>query len=282
MPLFSRIVTLGGLLGRAEKRRHRRHQTGHSFPVKAVVTLISRDSRGHVASGLDESSRDWSGRLLNISAGGVNIALPAAAMAKRGEPSRLRFSFDDWTTSFPCRVAHFRTLSHYSSCGLEIQFGNPDEKRSFGQVLETVRLGGSFKPVPTRSRRSASVSVETRYEYRGEKGARLEVSLDSATGRVTRFEFETDDYGVRWSTRNLRLEFFRSLPRDETEATAAKLTAADQKEIRRHLQMVIASLPRSVPADIRDFLDKISRPAIHRVEQRAARSGRVSPPLAAG
>jgi hypothetical protein len=101
-----------------DKRKTVRYPVGPHFPLKATVNLKGQEDSGSTPG----AGYDWGGRLINLSSNGAGLQLLRAATTVRGEVTELRLSLEDHELSIPCVVAHFRTYSGYSLCGLQLKF----------------------------------------------------------------------------------------------------------------------------------------------------------------
>jgi hypothetical protein len=132
--LFKRILDFkkAALARLRDKRKGIRHPVGQGFPLKGTVSL-----RGGASAACD-----WAGSPANLSATGVSLLLPPAAITARGEQTTLRLTIDQYTLQLPCVVAHFRVLSTHAVCGLTLDFPDFTVQKAYCQLLEAVRIGG--------------------------------------------------------------------------------------------------------------------------------------------
>lgn len=242
----------------AENRLSSRYPVGPNFPLKVAVNLIGRDDAGNLLSESDKGARDWGGRLLNLSSGGANIGLAPAALAMRGEPCKLKLTLGDDRLEIPCMVAHFRAYTQYTACGLKYNFDDADTQRAYLQLLEPVAIGASLKPVDAAEVVQDTEGL-TREEYAGDSNALLAVWRE-ASGMIYGFDFRMNDYGVRWGAGMPELQTYGISQNKATIKKAAQtlhLTEAQQIEVRWLFCLSVPNLSKSIPVDVRKFLEQL-------------------------
>lgn len=248
MPIFTRILDFKrDLLARLRnKRSNPRHRVGANFPLKAVINLSGDDS----PAPKDGRARgcDWSGRVGDISNSGLNIMLPPAATAARGEATILRLTLENHLLEIPATVAHFRVYNTHSLCGLRLAFADFKTQKAYHQLVEAVSLGASFAPAgPGRSSPGF-----VRRSWRSKNKALL-TDWREADGRaLDHFEFTLGDHSVQGRRSRLGLEV-------QHRAEAGKSVApVVEGEVRQLFRWVVGNLPKSVPADLREFMTRIA------------------------
>lgn len=231
-----------------EKRLRARHSVGADFPVKARVALIGRDPDGHLLSQDLAKSRDWGGRILNLSGGGANLGIAVAALAARGEPSRLQLRLGEDFLDLPATIAHFRIYRDYANLGLKFDALEPTVEKAYLQLLEPVAMGASLTPVAPAKVRQDTPGM-TKEEYSGGPRSRLIIWRNEIGGAIGGMDFHLGDYAVRWAHDMPELATVRLRP-----TGSRHLSEAEQTEVRWLFGLTVPNLPRSVPADLRKFL----------------------------
>jgi hypothetical protein len=253
VPIFTRILDFQrDLLARLRnKRSHPRHRVGANFPLKAVISLSGDDSP--VAKGGPAGGRgcDWSGRVGDISNNGLNIMLPPAAAAARGESTTLRLTLENHVLEIPATVAHFRVYNSHSLCGLRLTFADFKTQKAYLQLVEAVSLGASFAPAgPGRS-----LPGLVRRSWRSKNKALLSDWREADSRALDHFELTLGDHSVQGRRSRLGLDV-------QNRAQAGKSVApAVEGEVRQLFRWVVGNLPKSVPADLREFMTRIASSA---------------------
>lgn len=248
MPIFTRILDFKrDLLARLRnKRSHPRHRVGAGFPLKAVITLSGSDSPARKEAAA--RGCDWSGPVGDISNNGLNIMLPPAATAMRGEATTLRLTLENHLLEIPATVAHFRVYNTHALCGLRLAFADFKTQKAYLQLVEAVSLGASFAPAgPGRSSPGF-----VRRSWRSKNKALL-TDWREADGRaLDHFELTLGDHSVQGRRSRLGLEV---LHRMESGKSVAPVV---EGEVRQLFRWVVGNLPKSVPADLREFMTRIA------------------------
>jgi|GEM_PF-313505 len=242
--LFKRILDFkqATLARLRDKRKGVRHPVGPGFPLKGTLSL----------RGLESVSCDWSGSVTNLSARGASLILPPAAVAVRGEKTILRLKIEQHVLQVPCIVAHFRVLSTHAVCGLTLEFTDFTAQKAYSQLLEAVRLGASFAPVPVSAlaRSPAGLGLE---QYRADPKSRLSIWRKTADRQIERFELVLGDHCLRGTADGPTLEVEPAAGRPDP---AANLAAEVIAEVRQLYRWLLPNLSKAVPADVRHFLQQ--------------------------
>ncbi len=238
----------------SDKRGAPRYTVGYPFPFKSIVTLIGHDGEGNPIPG-DEKGQDWSGRLCNLSATGASMQMHSAAIAIRNEPCWFKLSLDSYLLEIPGTVAHFRTYPQYVLCGVSFRFPTMDTQKAFLQVLEPVSIGATLEVVDPKKVKQDTPGLH-KEQFRNEGNALLSVWRLGPGGEIQSFDFRMNSYGVRWSVGMTELETYgiNESKRKVTASPFARLTDAQQEEVRWLFCLAVPNLPKCVPADVRKFL----------------------------
>ena len=245
MLFFERI--LNSKQSPKEQRRASRYAVGAAFPLKAVLNLVGRDEFGELLASTDGRGWNWAGRLANFSASGVNMQLPPATAAQRGDSCLLILSLADYELNIPCHVAHARLQPDSVLFGLKFDFADAETSQSCQQLLELVAFGASLKPEKSSTAPDASGYVVE--HYRGDFESHLTVWRAADGGAVQWFEFRLAQYCVRGNAQTRLLEFASGESKN-----GAPITPAQVCEIHQLFKWVVPNIARAVPADIRHSL----------------------------
>lgn len=238
-----------------------RHTVGEKFPVKVTLSLVGRDEEGKPLGNLLKHSRAWGGRLINLSETGASVGISPAALAVRGDPSRVQFKLGDEALDLPCKIAHFRCYTQYANCGIAFEFATAAQQAGLRQLLEPVAIGASLEAFdPARIRQDLAGYVQERYT--GHKHTRLSVWRDAHTQAIEQFDFRMNDYGVRWTAGMPELESYgcvgEATERSRTNApVTVTLTEAQQIEVRWLFCLAVPNLAKAVRPDVRQFLTEL-------------------------
>ena len=247
---FKKILKFDRAEGsKGEKRSAARHPVGQTFPVKAVLNVVDRDSTGQL---IEEGRRrtDWGGWMLNLSATGASMQLHPAALAVRGDPCVLRLSFDNSILEIPGRIAHFRAQANYALCGVSLDFPDAEVHRAYLQLLEPIKVGDSFRPVDPGRVKQDSPDMK-KEQYSGDAGTRLTVWRTADGSTIYGFELLIGPYSVTGSNQSPELDVQAAGGSQEVDLSPG---ACD--EMRRLYRWIVPNLAKSVPADVRKFLGR--------------------------
>lgn len=233
------------------KRKGIRHPVDPGFPLKGTVSL----------GGGGATACDWSGSPVDLSASGVRLLLPPAAITVRGEKTTLRLMIEQHVLSLPCVVAHFRVLSTHAVCGLKLESPGFAEQKAFFQLLEAVRIGAAMAPVKasalTRSRPGLHLE-----QYRADAKSRLSVWRQTAGRQLDSFELVIDNHCLRGESDGPTVEVYaRQAPAGTAKAArsdpAYNLSASVTDEVRQLFRWVLANFTKAVPTDVQAFMQDV-------------------------
>ena len=161
MLFFKRILNAAaGKKASREKRRQNRYAINPAFHLRAVLCLTGRDTFGNPLKASDDKGWDWKGQLVNFSSSGVQMALPPAALAARGDDCQLKLSLDKYQLVIPSRVAHLKEHRDHVMFGLELNLTESETRRAYRQLVDLVVLGASLKLVKSESVDNSSYLIE--------------------------------------------------------------------------------------------------------------------------
>jgi hypothetical protein len=261
--LFKRILDFkqATLARLRDKRKSPRYPVGPGFALRGTVNLIGSESAEKLRAAAPGSGRAWGGPLANLSHRGASLLLPPAALTARGERTTLRLVLEQHTVEVPCVVAHFRSTSSHSVCGLALEFGDFTAQKAFLQLHEAVRLGASFAP-GKRSAFQRSPSGLTLEEYKADRTARLAVWRRADDRQIESFELVIGDHCLRGEADGPALEVYAKKKtgrggKSARSAPAYGLEPGVTEEVRQLFRWVVPNLTKAVPADVRTFMQRV-------------------------
>lgn len=250
MALFTRILDFKrDLLARlCNKRSHPRHRVGEGFPLKAVLNLVGDDAPVRKGPAVRGRGCDWSGCVGDISYGGLNIILPPAATAVRGEATTLRLTLDNHVLEIPCTVAHFRVYNTHAFCGIRLAFDDFKTQKAYVQLVEAVSMGASFAPAGPGRPQPGFV----RRSWRSTNKALL-TDWRQADGRaLDHFELTLGKHSVQGRSAAPGLEIHHRAKSKKS------VPPAEEGEVRQLFRWVVGNLPKNVPADLRELMSRVA------------------------
>jgi hypothetical protein len=249
--LFKRILNFKRdfLAKLRDKRKSTRFPVGQLFPLKATVNLVGPDAVGSTPG----TGYDWGGRLINVSSNGAGLQLLRAATTYRGEKTELKLTLEDHGLAIPCEVAHFRTFSGYSLCGLSLQFTDFNAQKAYLQLVEAVSIGASFTPPKGKGGGGGRPGL-VRDQFRAGSKATLNVWRVAKTGQLDGFEMLVGDHSLKGGPNSPVLEVYRvgKPPKLEGSAEVAG-------EVRRLFRWIVPNLPpKLVPSEVRHLMERLA------------------------
>lgn len=256
MLLFKKILDLPKSGTVLDKRGAKRYPVGAKYSLKPRVALMARDDEGKPLPASKAASMDWGGQLVNMSRNGLNIRLHPAALAKPGEPCVLKLEFDNMLFETPAVIAHFRLTAQFVSCGVELKFPDRYTQRAYHQLMEPVVIGSTLEPVGSVRQDIPGLQNE---QYAGESSSVLSIWRDSA-GNPKLFEMVLDDYCIRGNTElpGLKVNYRDGAKvgkRVSRPSFPLAVPPSLKAELRQLFQLIVLNLGRSIPADVKRFLE---------------------------
>jgi hypothetical protein len=247
--LFKKILNFKGESGLGDKRGATRHPVGAKFPLKAKVTMVGRDGEGNVLKTDDNRAMDWGGQLVNMSAGGVSLRLHPAAMGERGENCRLKLELDHRLFEIDGTIAHFWSGPQHATVGIALTFPDSHTQKAFRQLVEPVAVGSGLAAV---EKVKQDVEGLLKEQYASDAETVLSIWRNAAGDVIEHFELLTHGYYIRGSAQSPALQI------GAVTGTKAGLTPAQTNEVRALFQLIVPNVPKSVPSEVRAFLDKFA------------------------
>lgn len=258
MLLFKKILdfqkTDGGML---DKRGAKRYTVGARYPLKSKVTLSARDGEGNALPAGKGVAMDWGGQIVNWSNTGVSIRFHPAAVAASGEPCTLKLELDNRLFESEATVAHFKASPQYVTCGLVLNFADAYTRKAYLQFMEPVVIGSTLEPV-TKVKQDLPGLVKEQYE--GESETVLSIWRDASGKTPKLFELLFHDYCIRGNTELPGLKIgYRDGAKVGKKVSRPSfplsLPPSLKAEVQQLFQWVVPNLPKSVPAEVRKFLE---------------------------
>ncbi len=258
MLLFRRILGFTQETIREKEQRHaQRHTVSVDFPLKVVLNAHGRDDDDQKTVSRDGRGRNWGAQAVNLSANGASLRVPLALALKRGDQCNVTLSIEGHVFVLRGTVAHYRACRDYAAVGLAVETPDLAMRRGYLQLLETLAIGESLRPVAPRHVRQDSNS-QHKEQYQGDAAALLTVWRTRAGGELQAFEFQLGGFFARGSAGNGALQVFAledsSAPRSNYAPVTLKPSPTHAREIQSLFRWVRPHLTTAIPADVRSFL----------------------------
>lgn len=259
MLLFKKILdfqkTDGGLL---DKRGARRYAVGVKYPLKVKITLSARDGEGHAVPG-KRAPMDWGGQLANLSNTGLSLRLHPAAVAGGGEDCTIKFELDNRLYEHAATVAHFRNGGQYVTCGIVLKFADSYSRKAYLQLMEPVVIGSTLEPVAA-SKVKQDLPGLVKEQYAGDSASLLSIWRDASGKNLKLFELLVHDYSIMGNTEMPGLKIThrdgaKAGKRASRPAFPVALPPSLKAEVRQLYQLIVPNVSKSVPAEVRKFLE---------------------------
>ena len=251
MLFFKRILGAPQDDAPSERRGGQRYAVGAAFPMKVILNTQGRDEMGQLLKSKDEAGWDWTGRLINLSTSGARMQVPSTMHSHQGDPCQLKFEIEGYQLLLPGRIAHISERRDSFIYGLQLDVSSDEHGQAYRQLVDLVALGATLQPAkPSAPDETTGYLVE---QYVGEDKSRLDVWREYAGRTIVAFDFRLKEYCVRGLLDRPTLEYFVDV-NDETQLAPEAQTA----EIHRLFHWVVPNVSATVPADVREFLQKFA------------------------
>ncbi len=256
--LFKSILKFKKEGGLSDKRGAKRYPIGPKFPLKAKVTLMGHDGEGNPLPPEHASSMDWGGQLGNLSGTGASIKLHPAAVATKGEDCRLKLELDDKLFEIDGGIIHFWSTQQFATCGIALKFPNFQAQKAYLQLLEPMAIGCALEAAERVKQDTEGLVKE---QYLGDDETVFSVWRSEDGKTIEHFEMLMLDYCVRGSaqTPGLQISYRDGAKvgkKVSHQATPISLSAGQVAEIRQLFEWVVLNFSKSVPADVRAFVER--------------------------
>lgn len=246
--LFKRIFNFEkAKVDKMEQRLNNRYTPGGGFPLQAVLIL---------------GTREWSARVLNISGNGIGLLVDPAAQPATGQEARVKLSLGTYQQTLDARLVHVRPDGKGMYCGVGMRFADFLSQKAYLQLLQPITIGQTLQPVPEDRVPQDEPNLIKRV-FRGEDGAVLSVWLEKSFGTpLHSFEFGMQDYFCRADATVGVLEAYTLEDAGSHKGKASNPvfdSSGDLKsEIRQLFRWILPNLSRSVPDDVKAFLQRFA------------------------
>jgi len=252
MLFFKRILKASKVDEPQDRRGGQRYAVTARFPVSAVFNAVGRDEQGQPLSDRGGQGWDWAGKLLNLSVSGARLQVPPTVTAIRGDACRLKLDLEGYVLTIPGQVAHITELRDSYIYGLALNTREEVVGPAYQQLLELVAVGATLKQTKPPTPDPSGYLLE---QYEGDYGSRLDVWRDLVGRTVAAFDFQLKECHMRGLAGQTRLQCL--LGADVAQALPANETQADEME--RLFHWVVPNIANTVPADVREILEKFAR-----------------------
>lgn len=255
--LFKRILDFKKIEGGfSDKRGAKRYPVGAKSLLKAKLALLSRDSNGGALPPEKSSPTDWGGQLVNLSSSGASIRIHPAAIAKVGDTCCLKVELDNMLFELDATVAYFRISSQYVAAGITLNFPDQFSRRAYLQLMEPVVIGATFESSRTRQ----DIPGLIKEQYNSESDASLSIWRDASGKNPKLFELQVHDFYLRGNTElpGLKIGYRDGSKLAKTNARTGQpqpMAPDHQEEVKRLYQLIVQNLSKSVPSEVRKFLE---------------------------
>jgi hypothetical protein len=258
--LFKRILDFKKVeSGFSDKRGAKRYPVGAKSMLKAKLTLPARDSDGSALPPEKYPPMDWGGQLVNLSNSGASIRIHPAAIANVGDACCLNIELDNMLFELGATVAHFRITSQYVACGITLNFPDQVSRRAYLQLMEPVVIGATLEP---GSRAKQDIPGLIKEQYTGESDAILSLWRDGS-GNPKLFELQIHDFYLRGNTEfpGLKIGYRDGSKLAKINARTGQpqpMAPSHQEEVKKLYQLIVQNLAKTVPVEVRKFLELFS------------------------
>lgn len=248
MPLFRRIFNFEKpKVDKMELRLNQRYTPGAAFPLQAWLVT---------------GGKEWPARVLNLSGNGIALLVEAAAKPATGLPVRVRVSMSTHQQTLDAKLVQVRPDPKGMYCGIGLVFRDFPEQKAWLQLLQPVAIGQSLQAVPAE-RVVQNEPQFIKQVFRGDEQSMLTVWLEKSFGTpLHSFEFEMQGYFCRADATSGKLEAYLL---EEADTHKGKMsnpvfdtTGELHDEIRQLFRWILPNLSKSVPDDVRAFLQRFA------------------------
>lgn len=247
MLFFKRILAPRRPEGPANRRIASRYAISPQFPIKTTIELTGRDELGEAL----RSSRDWTGRLLNLSDRGARLQVPPTVIVHRGDTCRLKLDLAGYELVLPATIAHISERRDSFLFGLKLELDEATTAPAYRQLIELVAVGATLKPAQPAQPDDSGYLFE---QYAGERDAVLKIWRAYAGRTVAAFELQLKACRVRGLADESKLDYIVAAETGDIRRAGS----IQSEEIHRLFQWIVPNLAPTVPEDVREFLEKFA------------------------
>ncbi len=231
---------------RESKRKQTRYTVSEDCRLKASILLRSSDAA--------TASKEWTGTLVDLSAGGAHVQVSLAAVAYEGDSCVLKLAHGGRKVEIRGILAHYICSARYSVSGVRFDLSFSGADKALEPYLKALVASSTLKPGET-----GTEPERYREEYNGPGHTKLTVWRNNKPERaVVAFDYAMARYGAALSGagldmfKNKERVLFRSLE------GSAPLTSEQVLDARWEFSLAASNLPKVIPPDIRKFLRLVS------------------------
>lgn len=234
------------------KRKHVRYEVSDDCRLRGSIRIKSSDPA--------TASKDWTGTLVDLSAGGAHIQISLGAVAFTGDTCVLTLAHAGVKTELKGVLAHYVCSARNSVCGVKFDAFSSGWDKSYLPYFKAIVASSTLKGGPAGS----DVPGRYREEYSGPGHAKLVVWRDNKPERtLIGFDFTMARYAAALANagpdmfKNKSEVTFRAAPMDNG-APGMPLTKAQEAEARWEFSLAASNLPKAIAPDIRRLLRLVS------------------------
>lgn len=234
------------------QRKHVRYEVSDDCRIRASIRLKSSDAA--------TANKEWSGTLVDVSAGGAHIQISLGAVAYTGDTCVLTLSHGGVKTELRGILAHYVCSARNSVCGVKFDAFSTGWDKAYLPYFKAVVASSTLKGGPAGS----DVPGRYREEYSGPGHAKLVVWRDNKPERaLIGFDYTMARYAAALMTvgpdmfKNKTEVGFRPAP-TESGAGGGSLTKAQEAEARWEFSIAASNLPKAIAPEIRRLLRLVS------------------------
>lgn len=233
---------------RESKRKQVRYAVSEDCRLKAAILIRSSDSA--------TASKEWTGTLVDLSAGGAHVQVSLAAVAYEGDSCVLKLSHGGRKVEIRGILAHYICSARYSVSGVRFDLSFSGADKALEPYLKAIVASSTLKPGDT-----GTEPERYREEYNGPGNTKLTVWRNNKPERaVVAFDYAMARYAAALS--GAGLDMFKNKERVGFRALegggTVPLTSEQTLDARWEFSLAASNLPKTVPPDIRKFLRLVS------------------------
>jgi len=234
------------------QRKQMRYAVSEDCRIRASIRVRSSDAAS--------SNKDWSGTLVDVSAGGAHIQISLGAVAYTGDGCMLKLAHGAVQTELRGILAHYVCSSRHSVCGVRFDDFSEGWDKAYQLFLKAVVASTTLKGGAAGS----DSPGRYREEYGGLGHAKLVVWRDDTPERaLVGFDYTMARYGAALATVGTDMFKNKEQMRFYAVATAGgdagiQLVRSQELDARWEFSLAASNLPKTVAPDIRRFLRLVS------------------------
>ena len=229
------------------QRKQTRYAVSEDCRIRASIRVRSSDPAS--------ANKDWSGTLVDMSAGGAHIQISLGAVAYTGDSCALTLAHGAVKTELRGILAHYVCSSRHSVCGVKFDVFSEGWDRAYQLFFKAVVASSTLKGGPAGS----DSPGRYREEYSGPGHAKLVVWRDGTPeGALLGFDYTMARFAAVLDTAGA--DMFKNKEKVLFKAAEGgmALSRAQEVEARWEFSLAASNLPKAIAPDIRRFLRLVS------------------------